>query len=384
MSVKSVNSSNSTSNELLLEDARGWFNGMDTSLRNQMILNMYKICMHVNVTKASEHINSQWIDKFIKIEETNKQLVNDLEIQKNLVKSVRDDSNVIYKINEIETNLLNTINTLTSKIAPGVNCKIGEDYIEEILGRIPNIELVKSEIGDFIITISDISAMIESKNWSDNSFKNNKKELEKFKQDAILAKNEKQIHFAVLALHRVTDIKGKTMEIEILPTKTGPLILIYITNLFNHHERILYAIDIGILLYNQRSQNNSEINDQFLYKIDIFFKCIETMDDSIKERNRNIRETLVLIKKDQEHIDNLKQMLTNIVPVGSGKSNKDKLLTLCHNLVVAHGENYINKNILESTCVENNIPPRLIRDIGGVKYIKQMINDKINMRSELE
>jgi hypothetical protein len=55
------------------------------------------------------------------------------------------------------------------------------------------------------------------------------------------------------------------------------------------------------------------------------------------------------------------------------KTNKDKLLSLCSGLVVVHGENYITTKVLESLCADNNMPLRIIRDLGGIKAIKHTL-----------
>ncbi len=264
-------------NDQLFEDARTWFNNMNPASRNQMILTMYKLCLttrDVSHEKLIETLNSQWNDKFTKQVEFIKRLTMENEV---LSKNQEIGINaVVNKINQMEANLNNSIRTtsseivgLSSKITPSANGKLGEQYIDQILSRIPNasftnVTQIKGS-GDYLLILGNIKIMIESKNWTNSSIKGNPKELENFRKTAIEAKEERGIDFAIMALHRVTDLKGKAMEIEMEMTKKGALMLLYVTNLFNHPDRILYAIDAGILLLKQQSQHTIN-KDKFVYQ----------------------------------------------------------------------------------------------------------------------
>ena len=82
---------------------------------------------------------------------------------------------------------------------------------------------------------------------------------------------------------------------------------------------------------------------------------------------------LNITKKDKEHIDNLRSLLQEILTNNECKSNKEKFLSMCNSAITIHGEDCVSKAMLESLCADNNIPPRIIRDLGGVKAIKQLI-----------
>ncbi len=319
----------------VLGQARDWFNELDTNVRNQMVLTMYKLCIGISATKVSEHINAQWNEKFKKQEEVNRQL--------------KEDAKIFSKLEEMEKE----INNLSNKVVPGRN-------IEDILRSIPNTELICSDKGYFIFTTGDIHIMIDS--WEGS---------EHFKSLAIEAKEDNTIHFAISATYGTRD---KSIDMETVYTKTGPMILIYITDLSNHPERILYAIDAGILML--KNNGNSQ-NDLIMCQLNNFIKGIQNIEDSIKERNKHVKDMISLIKKDEEHIDGLKELLNNTLSNGNNvcKTNRDKILSLCKGLIVVHGENHITKIVLESLCADNNIPPRIIRDLGGIKAIKQILSE---------
>lgn len=368
-------------NDQLFQEAREWFNSMNSDSRNQMILVLYKLCLStrdLSHEKLIGALNLQWNDKISKQIELNKRLTMENEIlSKNQELGINA---VVNKINQMEYNLSKSINTtsseiigLSSKITPSANGKIGEDYIDQLLSKIPNASFTNITQskggGDFLLVLDDIHIMIESKNWTDSSIKGNPKEIENFRKIAIEAKEEKGIDFAIMALHRVTSLKGKPMEIETEITKKGSLILLYITNIFNHPERILYAIDAGILLLKQQSKYNVDKN-KFVYQINSFLKGIELLDESTKERQKIIRDLTSITKKDIDQIMLLHNMLNNILNNTEQISIENKLI----NYYIELSKNCtcrVTKSMLETKCLQNKIPSRHVRLMGGIKTIKQ-------------
>jgi len=301
-----------------LDHARTWFNNLTTNTRNQIVLSIYKLCLGINSTTVSDHINSQWNEKFKKQEEINKQL--------------KEDSKIFSKLEELEKKITN----------------IRASYNE--LLNIPGSSLTSINNG-YIINTSDVIVLISE-------------DEENFKQLSIEYKEKNEIHFAILASYAPC---GKTIDAETVYTRSGQLTLLYAKNLREHPERILYAIDAGILLIKKPFHN-----DHVIGQVNNFIKGIQNVEDSMKERTRHIKESAALLKKDEDHIIGLKQLLTNILSDDGDKTNKDKLVTLCKGLILVHGEKYVTKEMLESVCVDNNIPQRNIRDIGGLKVIKQL------------
>ena len=367
-------------NDNLFQEAREWFNGMNPDSRNQMILVLYKLCIStrdLSHEKLINSLNTQWNEKFNKQIEYTKQLTIENEI---LTKNQQSGiSLVMDKIKDLETNINNSVNGLSSKITPSSNGKLGEDYIDHLLSKIPgasftNVTQTKGG-GDFLLILNDIQIMIESKNWTNSSIKGNPKELELFRKTAIEAKEERNIDFAIMALHRVTDIKGRPMEIEIEMTKKGTLMLLYVTNLFNHPERLLYAIDAGILLLKQQSQQTIN-KDKFIYQINSFLKGIDNIEESIKERQRIIKDLTNLSKKDSEHMMSMKQMLDNILNNTEQIPIRDRVINFYCELIKSHGQK-ITKSMLETKCLENKIPARYVRELGGIKAIRSMALEKM-------
>lgn len=365
--------------------AKEWFNGMNTDSRNQMILVLYKLCLStrdLSHEKLIGSLNAQWNEKFSKQMEHNKQLTLENEV---LSKNQETGINIVVnRMNQLETNLSNSVNCLTSKITPSVNGKLGEDYIDHLLSKIPNSSLTNVTQskggGDFLFVIGDIKIMIESKNWTNSSIKSSPKELENFRKMSIEAKEEKGIDFSIMALHRVTDLKGKSMDIEMEMTNKGSMILLYVTNLFNHPERILYAIDAGILLLKQ--QSHYAINkDNFVYQINGFMKCMDLIEKSIRDRTRIIKDLQTLTKNDTEQVTKLRNMIKNIVLDETCQNSiSDKVVDYYCELIQS-GVKKITKNILETKCLENNIPARHVREMGGIKAIKTLAFKKMKLIS---
>lgn len=367
--------------------AREWFNNMNQNSRNQMILTMYKLCIgirDISHEKLMEAINSQWNEKFNKQSEFIKRLTIENEI---LSKNQENGINtVVNKIKDLESNINNSVNVLSSKITPSSNGKLGEDYIDQILSKIPNSSFInitqQKGGGDFLLVLGDIKIMIESKNWTNSSIKGNPKEIENFRKTAVQAKEERDVDFAIMALHRVTDIKGRPMEIEIENTKNGAMMLLYVTNLFNHPDRILYAIDAGILLLKQQSQYKID-KERFIYQINNFMKSISNMEESIKDRQKIIKDLNILTIKDTEQLLTLKHMLDDVLNNTDQLTIKDKIIKYYIDIMKTNKNQKITKHMLETKCLENKIPARHVRLLGGIKAIKELAIKHIGDNKQL-
>ena len=375
-----MNSSVKRMNQEFLDEAREWFNNLEVNIRNQMVITMYKLCLttkDISHNKLIESLNAQWNEKLSKQLDINKRLGLENEV---LTKTQEAGVGTLAsQIKDLELNLCNTMNSISLKITPSGNGKLGENFIDQLLSKIPNSEFKNRTQsrgdGDFLFITGDIKVMIESKNWTNSSIKGNPKELDNFRETAKTSHEENEIDFAIMALHRVTDLRGKALDIEMVFTKRGSLMLLYVTNLFNHPERILYAIDAGILLLNQQSKQSVD-SDKLLFQIDNFLKGISSMEDSIKERNKQMRDMSSLIKKDSEQIEIIRQMLENLLNNSDQMPMKDRIIKLCSELVKQHGETKVSKVMLENKCIDNKIPARFVRDFGGIKIIKKLAIEK--------
>jgi hypothetical protein len=170
--------SRTTPNELW-DEAKTWFNNMHVSDRNNLILTMYKLCLATKDTshsKLSEDINKGWNEK---MNQLNLKWTEDFGVQVNKLQKMEIE-NQIYKqknyegfdtlfnkLNNFEHKLENEINGLSLKISPSTNGKLGEDYIEGILSKIPGAKLhnvaQSKGNGDFLFEINDKKFMIISK-----------------------------------------------------------------------------------------------------------------------------------------------------------------------------------------------------------------------------
>lgn len=370
----------SATNDQLFQEAREWFNNMNTDSRNQMILVLYKLCLStrdISHEKLISSLNSQWNDKFGKQVEVSKRLAMENEV---LAKNQSMGINlVIDKMNQLEHNIHNSVTDLSAKITPSTNGKLGEDYVDQILSKIPGSELInvtqsKGE-GDFILKINNTSIMIESKNWTNSSIKANPKEIENFKRVALEGKENGTIDFAIMALHRVTDLSGKAIEMDMEVTSRGPLIILYTCNLFNNPERLLHAIDIGIFLFRQNSKTNLE-KDKFLFQINSFFKSIDLIEASLKTRNKLIKDLVLLTKKDTDQLVALRQLLDEMIGNTERRSIKERVVDYYLELAKTN-HSVVTKAMLESKCLEHRIPARWCRELGGIKAIRQMALERV-------
>lgn len=363
------------------EEAKEWFNNLDTVDRNNMVMIMYRLCMKLkdkSHAQIIETMNASWQEKVNAIETNFMKQKEQLELENKKYKNGESTSIIVNHLNKLE----NEINGLSLKITPSSNGKLGEDYIENLLNKIPgarlsNLTQMRGN-GDFLLEINNRKMMIESKNWTNSSIRGNPREIELFKETAIAAREEMGIDCAIMALHRVTDIRGKTIELETVYTKKGSLILIYVTNLFNYPDRILYAIDSGLLLLDQRAHNSID-RDKFIYQINFILKIVENLEESIKERSRHMKASNELIKKDIDNLNLIKTMFDEIADLPlNEQSSKNKIIKICADLIKLHGEKLVTKKSLENACLEMSIPIRLIRDEGGIKEIKRLAVIEIN------
>ncbi len=370
------------------DEARTWFNNMETNSRNHLIMTMYRLCMstkEISHKKLAESLNSQWGEKYsLKDNEVKQLQMQNTVLQQNQQQHV---GLLTETVRQLESRINDSVNSIALKITPSSNGKLGENYIEDLLGKIPNTELINVSQyrggGDFMYTQGNVNVMIESKNWTDSSIKGNPKELTNFRNTAIKAKEEEKIDYAIMALHRVTNMKGKGISMETLYTKKGRLMLIYVTNLFNHPERLLYAVDAGMLLLQQ--QDRSEIDsDKFLYQVDHFTKSIEQMEDSIKERTKLIKSLMSLVKRDTDEAIKLRNSLENIVNDTDQIPLKDRVINLCWDLILKNNKNAnkVTKGSLEQHLLQNKIPAMHVRNMGGIKVIKNLAIEKFKENTD--
>lgn len=376
--------SSSNTSEDVWKKARDWFNGMDPSSRNNMILTMYNLCLttrDISHEELANTLNSQWGEKYNKQVECIKQLMIENEVlTKNQESGV---TTLVDRMNSLEARLSSSIKStgdeivnLSCKLTASSNGKIGEDFIVSMLSKIPNAsftDVTQSKgCGDFLLVIDGIKIMIESKNWTNSSIKSKPAEIENFKKVAVEAKEDHTtaIDFAIMVLHRVTDMKGKPLELEIVSTCKGPLILLYVTNVYNHPDRLFYSIDAGILLLKQQTKQDID-KVTFVQQTNNFIKSIDSLENSIEQRSRCIRDLSNMCKSDLETIKILRSTLTSITSGTPEMSVKDKLLTIYSELVSRYG-NKVTKKQLEDGCLNSGIPARSVRDYGGLNKIKQL------------
>jgi hypothetical protein len=370
-----------------IEEAKKWWNEMEkdaqSKLINNMVLNLYKMCKYTKELTYEEiknKINSEWEYK-----------IEVLRVQNETLQ--QNGQNYYEKINDSVRQIDLKINELSLKITPSSNGKLGENYVESLLGKIPGSLLINTSQekggGDFIYQQNNMTVMIESKNWTNSSIKGNPKEFDNFKNKAMAEKEKGKIDFAMMVLHRVTDLKGRSILLETVETKMGNLFLIYVTNIFNNPERILYGIELGFLLLDQDKKNSFNF-DKIYYEIDYYLKSIMSIEESIKARNKIIIDLQELSKKDIDNVKGMRTSIENMLKLGIQQSNTSsnnnsstsiedteegrKVVYQCHELIKAVNgdESSITVKALEEKLIENSIPSIWIRKLGGIKNIKRI------------
>lgn len=321
-------------------EAHVWFEALSETTRSRLITTIHRLCL---TTKDSSHellinaLNSEFDEKLEKSNNEIKDLKRENEILLNINKTTTDPLN--KELSELKMYIVN----LSAKLTPSVNGKIGENHIEQILGSIPNTHLENitqtKGSGDFLFVYGAVKFMIESKNWTDSTFRKSPSDLDLFKQDAIIAKSEHSVDIAIMVLHRVTTIKGRLINIDTLHTEKGPVILIYITNTINYPERLVHAIDTGISLLKNQPIDTESIN-KFMISFNESFVNITTLENSVKERYKIIKSLVDITDKDIECISCIKKSFNN-------KSEED-IVDLYSKLMLKTKS--ITKAMLESEC----------------------------------
>ncbi len=108
-------------------------------------------------------------------------------------------------------------------------------------------------------------------------------------------------------------------------------------------------------------------------------ETIERLEYGIKQKEISINELIKSIKSDKECIELLRRR-PNKIKLVKKSNEKDMLISHCKNLLKLGGD--INKHTVEEICKTNEIPIRLIRDIGGIKTLRKMIlesKDLVNL-----
>ena len=101
----------------------------------------------------------------------------------------------------------------------------------------------------------------------------------------------------------------------------------------------------------------------------------DILEVSVKERNKIIKDLISITKKDSDQIELLRLTLGNIINGSDNIPIEDKVLLLCKDLIDSEGDT-CTKKMLEDKLIDNKIPARYIRDLGGVKIIKKKVAEK--------
>lgn len=302
------------------EEARTWFNCMNITTRNQMIMVMYKLCVDVSKEKIEEVLNEEWSEKF--------------KIQVDYNRDLLLENQLLKEIHNMKTS----------------------DSLDDVLGKIPNSEITLFE-GNYIFLTGGYKIHIQKNN-----------DIEKFKQNSIKLYDKDEIDFTISTFNKKST---KALEIKLGKCKKSSLLIIH-TDIQNYPERILYAIDAGIVVliqgFSAFSTNNTNIS-----KLNSLVCTVETLQDSIKERKNQLLTTSSLIEKDNYSVENMKEILMSTINSNTKEiSTKDRIVKYCYVLMKQHGENKVSKSMLEEKCTVNGLNIRLIRDLGGIKIIKNL------------
>ena len=371
-----------------------WFEKLDADTKDNSIKMLYELCIRTkdeSNKKFEELINQKHSSIIIQkdsvitqkdTEITKLKISNEIfkEIQQNYSTDVKEHiKNIELKVSEglsiTRLELGKSISDVSIKLTPSVKGKVGENNIDHILGNIPGGKLTNVSItkggGDFKFVINGIKIMIESKAIGTLSLK----ETEAFKKTATEFHESDKIDFAVMAHHCDVKFKGTALSIEKVETKRGRLILIYVANLFNHPERLLYTINTGLFLFENQPIDGLNIV-KFLESIDDYIKIIESLEHSSKEKEKNIISLRLSVNEDNISLKKLKEKLvesTRNTDTGRNLSIKEKVIKLYISL---EKQGKVSVELIKKECSDNGIANNIFnKEIGGIKQLKQMVLD---------
>lgn len=306
-----------TNNEF--EQAKTWFNTMNVTNKNHMIITMYRLCIGLRDT-------------------SHEQLAVSLTTQFN-TKLTEQNEYINQILTENET-LMKSSNLNTKPIT-----------IEQVLGSIPDtsLEIIKKDI--FLLCITGHKILITKRS----------KELEKLEKLKEL-ENLEQLKNTNIDFIIRTKEHGKTICSETINFCNKQTFVLEISDT----ERLLYTIDAGILISKQF--NGLKDANKFMLDFNYLLMSVELLEKSITERQQIVSSLVETNDTDKLQLESIRKVLNNFLK-GSNIPVTDRVIGF-YKLLVQNNKK-VTKSMLEKMCIDNHIPVTTIRNLGGIKSIKE-------------
>lgn len=254
--------------------------------------------------------------------------------------------------------------------------RVGEKKVFDLLTtKYPKCETIDSSSrkgdGDIIFCCNNIRFLIECKNQNDAILRSDPNKIfDRFKADCIDSIENNRTDIGIFIAQNVVSIPNYgTFEAQEIVTSRGKTYLIYISDIFNVPERLDAAIELGIQLYLNTDHDNDNMAN--------FMK----LNDKINSLNDNLSN---LLKLNKNQLDIIKQMANQVndTRLEIDESIQDinmfqEIINIIKDMMHNNGYKNISIRDLENELRKHKIPPRKIRDNGGIKNLKKVARDQI-------
>ena len=351
-----------------MEDALLWYNNLEESTRNNIILSIYNL---VGDTADNVVINKLKRECLGKIEEKERES----DEKDNKIAIIKDCFN---------NNMLDEIRNLDKKITNNVIGRMGElltiDLLElnfpKAIIRDNNSMTKTKEKGDIYFELNNIKCMIESKAQTEANLKRDPSgTIKKFENEFINYVQNGDIDFGIFVAQRSNIIPNKgTISLEFIPTSKGNKLVCYIANTFIHQDRLISAIESGLSIvnniYDNGNKNRNNINTM-MASINCLLNDISSYSYNLKEKHKVAKMTMDLYQKDKLFYTSLNDKLKDIIKSGNNKELDNRILDIANKLY--SGNRRFLKRDLIRKCGEEGITKDIVNKMGNIMLIKSKL-----------
>lgn len=360
-----------------MKESLEWFDSLDQSEKTEYIDIIYKlhktyVVNNKDIKKSLNKLDLKWQKLFSTNENKYALQIKELETELSIL---RNYGNIENKLNDYRLELSNYHKDLMGKLSCSQMGKAGEKWIyDTLLSNYPTSLIIdtssKRGCGDLLLSHDGAKIMIESKNHTDDSLRKDPNgTIGRFISDATNAFECKQADIAIFVAHRASSIPGKgSFIVEKIMTNTGTRHVVYIANVYNIPNRLIAAVELCTKIINDSDIDN--FDDELYTKLRLISDKLGYMVETLKDKKKMVSDLRDIVKKDEEHLNFLKETLVDTVS-GDKKENKeivlDKLTSL-YRIESSGGD--INIRDFEKMVLEKGMKISDIKDVGGFSRIK--------------
>lgn len=307
-----------------------WFNNLPNKNKNDIICMLYDIC--IGVSNHSVGIQKN-IENFQFIKDALKEIVTE-------TKAVDESIYSIIKKKFPRCNLIDNTSQETH--------------------------------GDYILTTNNVRFLIECKSRNERMLKTDPNSLlGDFNNECINTINRGEADVAIFIAKKSTYIpRFGTFEADGVDTIKGKRYIIYIADVLNYPERLVAAVELGIHLYFNNTDNTPSTMSNFIdvnNKVNSLSTHVHQLI-TLSENQKTVIESMTKLLKISRNELNAKVMDVNVC--------KDVVDITTDIMKQTNTKNVCIKT-LEKELHKQNIPARRIRDSGGIKYINHIAKNNL-------